>query len=255
MAQEDTVHTSAAEDAPAPASPPTPPSVGVSPDKRRTLLLLVAAFITVMMFTGLLRLSEYSPSLLSPFAGYATLLYIAATIGFALLIAKTGVDFNRFGFAQRVRLAHVGLAVVGVIALQLSGMVISPVLETLLGEGRDLQRFSGIEGSLGTLLSLVLLSWTVAAFGEEIAFRNVMMRSLQSLFGGGRGAVAAALVIQALVFGFIHIYQGPAGVIGSTISGLVFGGLVIAGRGAIWPAALAHGANNTIGLSILYNGG
>jgi hypothetical protein len=41
---------------------------------------------------------------------------------------------------------------------------------------------------------------------------------------------------------------------GSTISGLVFGAVIIAGRRSIWPAAIAHGANHTFGILELYNG-
>jgi membrane protease YdiL (CAAX protease family) len=49
-----------------------------------------------------------------------------------------------------------------------------------------------------------------------------------------------------------HIYQGPAGVVGAGVSGLVLGSLVLAARGSIWPAVLAHGSRNSIGLILLY---
>lgn len=57
-----------------------------------------------------------------------------------------------------------------------------------------------------------------------------------------------------MMFGLIHAYQGPAGIAGSTVSGLVFGTVTIAGRWSIWPAAFAHGTNNTIGIIALYYG-
>jgi membrane protease YdiL (CAAX protease family) len=56
------------------------------------------------------------------------------------------------------------------------------------------------------------------------------------------------------MFGLIHAYQGSAGIAGSTFSGLVFGAVTLAGRRAIWPAAVAHGVNNTIGILQLYRG-
>jgi membrane protease YdiL (CAAX protease family) len=64
-----------------------------------------------------------------------------------------------------------------------------------------------------------------------------------------------ALVVQAVVFGFVHAYQGPAGILGTTINGLIYGGLTLAARGSIWPAALAHGSSNTIGIMELYLSG
>lgn len=66
---------------------------------------------------------------------------------------------------------------------------------------------------------------------------------------------AAALLLQAAIFGLIHAYQGPAGIAGATTSGLVFGALTLAARGSIWPAALAHGVNHAIGLIQIYQGG
>ena len=56
------------------------------------------------------------------------------------------------------------------------------------------------------------------------------------------------------MFGLIHAYQGPTGIVGSAFSGLVFGTVVIISRWSIWPAALAHGTNNTIGIISLYLG-
>ena len=64
----------------------------------------------------------------------------------------------------------------------------------------------------------------------------------------------AAVVLQALIFGLVHLYQGPAGVAGTTLSGIAFGTITVMARGAIWPAALAHGINNTIGLLTIYHG-
>lgn len=81
-----------------------------------------------------------------------------------------------------------------------------------------------------------------------------MLRGIAIALGEGRSAWIIAVLLQAVVFGFVQIYQGPAGAAGATISGLVFGILTVAGRGSIWPAALAHGVNNTIGLTVLYHG-
>ena len=59
-------------------------------------------------------------------------------------------------------------------------------------------------------------------------------------------------VIQAVVFGLVHAYQGPAGVLGTAINGLIYGGITLAARGSIWPAAIAHGSSNSIGIMELF---
>ena len=65
-------------------------------------------------------------------------------------------------------------------------------------------------------------------------------------------AFGIALIAQAIIFGLIHVYQGPAGLVGTGLNGLIFGGLTLAARGCIWPAAIAHGSSNTIGILSLY---
>jgi membrane protease YdiL (CAAX protease family) len=186
-------------------------------------------------------------------AAYATLIYIGLTVLASILLIRTGVPIRRLGFTMAIPpWMVIALALLGVAILQLSSALLTPVWEHTFGAGRDLSRFSDVVDSPGALAKLLLLSWTVAAFGEELAFRIVLMRGIAFVLGDGRKALAIALVLQAIVFGFIHSYQGPAGIAGSAISGLVFGGLTLAARWSIWPAAIAHGLNNTIGIMEVY---
>ncbi len=216
-------------------------------------LFLSGAFIIAMLFVGLLRLAGTQDSVLTPLAGVATPLYVAVTIAAIVLFSRTGLDFNRLGFGLGFRRSHLALAAAGLAALQLSAVTLGPLLEDAIGQGRDLSRFADVEGSLRTLLLTLALSWTFAAFGEELAFRIVMLRGLAIALGQNRAAWIVAVLAQAMVFGLVHIYQGPAGAVSATISGLIFGIVTVAARGSIWPAALAHGTNNTIGLIAIYN--
>ena len=217
-------------------------------------LTIVTIFAVGLLTVGTLRFldlrSEDPPAL----AAYATLIYIGLSVLAAILLIRTGVPIRRLGFTLAVRPWHViALALLGVAVIQLSSWSLTPVWEFLFGAGRDLTRFADVTGSPGALVQLLVLNWTVAAFGEELAFRILLMRGIAYALGDGRKAFAIALVLQAIVFGFIHAYQGPAGIAGSTISGLVYGGLTLAARGSIWPAAIAHGLNNTIGIMAVYS--
>jgi membrane protease YdiL (CAAX protease family) len=193
--------------------------------------------------------SDHPPAV----AAYATLIYIGLTALAAILLIRNGVPIRRFGFALPVRpWTIIPLALLGVAVLQLSNVLLAPIWEHAFGTGRDLTRFSEVAGSFGALVQLLALNWTVAAFGEEVAFRIVLMRGLAYSLGDGPKAIAIALVLQAIIFGLIHSYQGPAGVVGSAVSGLVFGAITLAARWSIWPAAIAHGLNNTIGILEVY---
>ena len=216
--------------------------------------LITSALAGIFVFIGYVRLSGLEESFLSPLSGLATPLYIAATILSLVLLRRAGVDLRSFGFAQRLNGFHILLALAAVLFLQLGGAILEPLLIQWFGEGRDFSRFSGLEGSLPTLISLLALSWTFAAFGEELAYRIALMRGFATALGDSRVAAITAIVIQAIIFGLVHVYQGPAGIVGSTFSGLVFGTITYLSRGSIWPAALAHGLNNTIGLVGLYLG-
>lgn len=219
------------------------------------IIPLTILMMVVLAFVGFLRLSGYEDSLLTPFAELATPLYVAATVLFFFWFRGLGIEFNSLGFRPRLSWSHLGLAIAAVVFLQLNGAFVSPLIEEALGGSRDLSRFDHIEGSLSALLMTLALSWSFAAFGEEIAFRIVLMRALVVSLGESRLAWIIAVVLQALVFGLVHMYQGQTGIAGATISGLVFGTVTALARGSIWPAALAHGINNSIGLVTIYLGG
>lgn len=137
----------------------------------------------------------------------------------------------------------------------MTGYLLEPLFERLLGGTRDLTRFSGVAASPAELLKLMALNWTFAAFGEELAFRILLMRGVAFALGDSQLAFGSALVVQAVVFGLVHAYQGPAGIVGTTINALIFGGLTLAARGSIWPAAIAHGSSNSVGIMGLYFSG
>ncbi|MEM9233288.1 MAG: CPBP family intramembrane glutamic endopeptidase, partial [Pseudomonadota bacterium] len=87
----------------------------------------------------------------------------------------------------------------------------------------------------------------------EIAYRVVLMRGLQASFGGTTSAAIIALLIQAVIFGFAHYYNGgQMAVLRTGFNSLVYGALVLSARGVVWPAVIAHGLHNTINLTLGY---
>lgn len=214
---------------------------------------IVLVFAVGLLSVGALRFLGFRNEDPPAAAEYATLIYVGLTVFAAISLIRIGVPIRRLGFTMAVRSwIVIALALLGVAILQLSGSLLAPVWEQVFGSGRDLTRFSNVAGSPGALIQLLVLNWTVAAFGEELAFRIVLMRGIAFALGDGRRAFAVALVLQAIVFGLIHSYQGPAGIAGSAINGLIYGGLTLAARWSIWPAAIAHGLNNTIGILEVY---
>lgn len=109
-------------------------------------------------------------------------------------------------------------------------------------------------GKVEAALTTLLLVWTFAAFGEEIAYRGYLTTRAADL--GGRTPVAfwIAMVIAAVLFGVGHWYKGPAGVLDSTFAGLVLGtAYLISGR-SLWTSILAHGLIDTTAVTLIFFG-
>jgi CAAX protease family protein len=207
-----------------------------------------------LLAMGALRSAATHPGALTPLAALATPGYIIVVAVFTLLLVRAGLPLNRVGFGVRPGRRHILLAIAAIVTLRFFAVTIEPIWEALLSGPRNLERFSDVAGSPGSLAALLAASWTIAAFGEEIAYRIVLTRGTSFALGDTRTAKSLALVLQAVMFGLIHAYQGPTGIASSAMSGLVFGSVTLAGRGSIWPAAIAHGVNNTIGILALYRG-
>lgn len=87
----------------------------------------------------------------------------------------------------------------------------------------------------------VLLS-AAAGIGEEIVFRGYLLRQMHAL----TGSAAAAIVLQAVLFGAAHAYQGVAAIALTGAYGLILG-IGAHWRGNVLAAAVAHAVTDIIG--------
>ncbi len=89
-----------------------------------------------------------------------------------------------------------------------------------------------ITGNLNVALLALLIVWTFAAFGEEIAYRGYLLARAADI--GARSMIAywAGIVLVSILFGFGHYYKGLSGVIDSGFAGLFWE------RPSCWQAAI-----------------
>jgi hypothetical protein len=215
---------------------------------RRRIAWLVVGLSLGLLGMGVLRVATTRPGELTSLAGLVTPGYVALVVVFTIVLVRAGLPLNRVGFGARPGSRHLLLALFAIAILRVIAVALEPVWESLLGSPRDLSRFSDVESSTRSLAALLALSWTVAAFGEEITYRIVLMRGISFALGDSAVAKGLALILQAVLFGVTHAYQGPTGIVSSATNGLVFGLVTLASGWSIWPAAIAHGVNNTIGI-------
>jgi membrane protease YdiL (CAAX protease family) len=105
-----------------------------------------------------------------------------------------------------------------------------------------------ITGNAKVALLALLLVWTFAAFGEEIAYRGYLLTRAADI--GRRSTIAywLGIALVSVLFGYGHYYKGPSGIIDSGIAGLILGtAYMVAGRN-LWACILAHGFIDTIGV-------
>jgi membrane protease YdiL (CAAX protease family) len=186
--------------------------------------LLIALLIIV---GGLAGLVPFSPT---PF-----LLLFAC-----LALWLRGVGWREIGLARPAswRLTLL-LGLGGGVAYQcLSLYAIEPLLARLTGSLPDARMFAFLVGNTRFFLLSLAVTWTLAAFGEELVSRGYLMNRVADLAGRGRAAWAISLVAVSVLFGVMHLYQGASGVISNTLTGLVFGALYLASGRNLWALLL-----------------
>ena len=127
-----------------------------------------------------------------------------------------------------------------------------PVLNRLTGTTQDLSAFADLQGNLPGLLILLALTWSLAAFGEEVVYRGFLQRRVFDLLGTSTLGVAMAIGFSSILFGVAHMEQGVVGVVLTFLDAVFFSLLKLRYSGNLWASILAHGFSNTLGLVAFY---
>lgn len=140
----------------------------------------------------------------------------------------------------------------GVLMELIELFVTQPLLIRLTGKQPDLSDFYALNGNLKLTGLALLLTWTLAAFGEEMVWRGYLMNRVADLGNRSRIAWAASLVLVNSAFGFAHSYQGITGIIDEGFMGLLLGLLYLATNLSV--PIVAHGVADTIDVLLLFSG-
>jgi membrane protease YdiL (CAAX protease family) len=182
----------------------------------------------------------------------------------ALLLAYfhwRGEPLAAFGFvAPRRLLVLLGRGLLLFVAILIFEIAITPFTDPIIlkltgAQPHQAERyFAPLHGNLGLLLYVIPVGWVFGGLGEELLNRGFIMTRMAQVFGDGRGAWILAVVVQAALFGAGHAYQGPVGIFGVFVIGIIYGiGATAWGRN-LWPAIVAHALFDTFGFWALYAG-
>jgi uncharacterized protein len=173
-----------------------------------------------------------------------------------VLLRLNGEGWPEIGFKKSESLTRV--IVIGVVAgvcMELLAVYLTtPLISGYFGVEPDYSPFKAIRGNLTMLLLFLVLSWTLAAFGEEICFRGFLMKRLAQVFGESHPAWVIALILSSVLFGWGHTEQGISGWIQEGLSGMLLGILFLATKRNLVVPIIAHGVSNTLAFILIYLG-
>jgi CAAX protease family protein len=171
-----------------------------------------------------------------------------------VLLTSRGESWRTIGWR---RPDHLGRAAIWALGTFLVLMVALPtLLEPLAGAlalpPQHLERLGDLRSDTTRFLVLLFpLGWGTAAFGEELLYRGFFNTRLARTLGGGRVAVAAGALGQAVFFGLAHLYLGPRGILNAFAIGLVSATVYLKDGKNLWPLIVAHGLVDTVGLTAI----
>jgi hypothetical protein len=147
------------------------------------------------------------------------------------------------------------LGVGGGIVLEIIEIFVTqPFLTHLTGKPPDLSDFRGLTGNIKYTLIAIALSWTLAAFGEELVWRGYVMNRVADLGNRTRLAWFCSLVVVHVAFGFAHAYQGITGIIQEGFSGLLLGVMYLRTGKNLSVPIIAHGVSDTVDVLLIFLG-
>ena len=155
--------------------------------------------------------------------------------------------------ASWARIVQIALAAAA-LRILLGKFVVDPLTGHFWPPAIAPQGIDEITGNIQVALLTLLLVWTFAAFGEEIAYRGYLLTRAAESGGGSQAAYWCAMVVVSVLFGYGHYYKGASGIFDSAVAGLILGtAYLLAGRN-LWASILAHGFIDTYAVVVVYLG-
>ncbi len=132
--------------------------------------------------------------------------------------------------------------------------VTQPLLVSVTKRGPDLSSFRRLVGNPKLLVVMLLLVWTLVAFGEELVYRGFVLNRLADFGKGTRAAWGTSLLLMSIAFGFAHYEQGITGIIDEGFMGFLLGLAYLACDRKLAVPIVAHGIQDTVDMILLFLG-
>ena len=174
---------------------------------------------------------------------------ILAVLGMVSIRLRDGswsaMGFKRPPSWRRIVLIALAAATMRVLAGQ---FLVEPVTSFFWPKPTAPALANEIAGNINNAFLAMLVVWTFAACGEEIAYRGYLLTRVADIGRRSAKAYWSGVVLVSILFGYGHYYKGASGVVDSGVAGLILGtAYMLAGRN-LWASILAHGFIDTFGV-------
>ena len=192
--------------------------------------------------------------LIAPLFGFIDrnfVFFFGLTIAF-LILWGSNFDWSKFGIGKKITKKTVVKSLIIALAFFIGfSIIIDPILEHFFGNF-DLSSLDDIRGDLAGYITIMIIMWVFAAFGEEFLFRGYYMKAIAALLGNSNKSWVLSAIITSIYFGISHAYQGTVGVISVFLWSLLISLIFNKNRNNLLLLVLIHGISDTIGLTLLF---
>ena len=180
---------------------------------------------------------------------------ILVVLGLLSVRLRNG-GLSSLGFRRPPSWARLALIALAAAALRivLGELVIDPLTARFWPPAVGPAGTEEIPGNINEALLWLLIVWTFAAFGEEIAYRGYLLTRAADVGKRSPAAYWIGMVLVSVLFGYGHYYKGPAGIVDSGVAGLILGSAYLLTGRNLWTCILAHGFIDTVAVAGLYFG-
>lgn len=214
--------------------------------------IVVAAIIFAAVYLGFRALDLPGPGTFALLATLAFATWRLAAAGPGWAGAWGSIGLRAPASWLRLVLWVIGIYVLVIVA---NALIVLTLAKVFGWPPLDLSRFSGLPGNPTRLALWLLVAWTTAAFGEELVFRGFLLTRLEALLGPRPLGIAAAIVLQAVLFAVGHAYLGIRGTISAGVVALVFGAVYYFNGRQLAPLIVAHGLIDSVSLIAIFVAG
>lgn len=214
----------------------------------------LADIVVFLLISGGLLYLDHRLTPAGVYQGFLSI--IGAFVVVVIITRARGESFSNLGLRRPKRwvmlplwivlIFVVTVAVATAVQLAAAQFITAPV---------DVSKFEILYQNFPMLVISLVSVWVTAAFMEEIVYRGFLLGRLLDISSGGAAAVVFMTLLHAVIFGALHLYQGPLGVLSTGVVAFVFG-LFFAMQGRnLWALIVVHGAIDTLGLIQFYLNG